>query len=106
MFIILEKYGIPKELLNIIKKMYADVQLRFTLGTEKLFINYVKGVFQGDNASPILFLFITMAAIDSFTASFGLKDTSTFHYFPEKKNVHNNMADSNANGPVQNSPPL
>jgi hypothetical protein len=47
----------------------------------------INGVFQGNNASPILFLFVMMAATDSFTASFQLEDKPTFHYFPEKKNV-------------------
>jgi hypothetical protein len=88
MFIILEKYGLPQELLTIIKKMYTDIQLQFTLGKEKHFINYTNGVFLGDNASPILLLFILMAATDSFTPSFQLEDKPTFHYFPEKKNAH------------------
>jgi hypothetical protein len=43
--------------------------------------------FQGDNASSILFLFVMMAATESFTSSFQLKDKPTFHYIPEK-NAH------------------
>jgi hypothetical protein len=38
MFRILEKYGILQKLLGIIKKVYNDVQLQFTLGKEKHFI--------------------------------------------------------------------
>jgi hypothetical protein len=74
MFKILEKYGIPQKLLDVIKKIYNDVRLQFTLGKEKRHINYTNGVFQGDNASPILFLFVMMAATDSFTSAFQLKD--------------------------------
>ncbi len=55
---------------------------------KKHFIHKTNGVFQGDNASPILFLFVMMAATDSFTTSFQLKDKLTFHYFPEKKKAH------------------
>jgi hypothetical protein len=68
--------------------MYMEVCFQFTLGKEKNFINYTNCVFQGDNASPILFLFIMMAATDSFTTSFQLEDKPTFHYFPDKKEVH------------------
>ncbi len=84
---ILEKYGIPHELLTVIKKMYTDVRLQFMIGKEKRYINYTNGVFQGDNTSPILFLFAMMAAMDSFTTSFQLEDKPTFHYFPQKKNA-------------------
>jgi hypothetical protein len=69
-FKILEKYGIPQRLLDVIKKMYTDARLQFTLGKEKCFINYTNSVFQGDNVSPIHFLFVIMVATDSFTASF------------------------------------
>lgn len=88
--------------------MYTDVQLQFTLGKEKFSINYANGVFQGDNASPILFLFIMMATTDSFTMSFKLKDkpnppSTTFL----KKGMHTNkMVDSKTNAPVQKAPPL
>lgn len=86
--------------------MNADVQLQFTLGKEKHFINYANGVFQGDNASLILFLFIMMAAADSFTMSFQLKDKPTFHYFPEKKIHTNKIVDSKASAPAQRALPL
>ncbi len=87
MFKILEKYGIPQTLLDVIKKMYNDVRLQFTIGKEKRHINYTNGVFQGDNASPILFLFVMMAATDSFTSTFQLDDKPTFNYFPDKANA-------------------
>ncbi len=65
-----------------------DVRLQFTIGKEKCQINYTNGVFQRDNASPILFLFVMMAATDSFTPAFKLDDKPTFNYFPDKANAH------------------
>jgi hypothetical protein len=69
MFKILEKYGIPHKLLDVIKKVYNDVRLQFTLGKEKHYINCTNGVIEGDTALPILFLFIVMVATDSFTSA-------------------------------------
>ncbi len=93
MFKILKKNGIPQRLLDVIKKMYTEVRLQVTLGKEKRFIDYTNGVLQGDNASPDLFLFIIMAATDSFTTSFQLEDKPTFHYFPDKKSCTQKKAD-------------
>ena len=68
LFTIQGKYGIPENLIAVIKKMCNTVKLSFTLGKEKCFINYTKGVFQGDNASSVLFLYIMLAATDAFKA--------------------------------------
>jgi hypothetical protein len=65
--------------------MYNDVNLKFTFGKEKHFINYTNSVFQRDNTSPVLFLFIMMAAREWFTSSFQFKDKPTFNYFSNKK---------------------
>ncbi len=105
-FMILEKYGILHELHAIIKKMCTNVQLQFMIGKEKCFINYTNEVFQGDNASPILSLFVIMAATDSFTMFFQLEDKPTFHYFPEKRTHRSKIADSKASALTQQGPPF
>jgi len=61
--------------------------LQLTLGKEKCCINYAYKVFQGDNASPICFLFVMMVATDSFMSAFQLEDKLTFNYFPIKANA-------------------
>lgn len=58
MFTILEKYGILHELLTIIKKLYINIRLPFVMAKKKHSLNYTNGVFQGNNASPILFLLL------------------------------------------------
>ena len=79
---ILSKYGIPESLFLVIQKMYNAVQLSFTIGREKRFINYTKGVFQGDKASPILFLYIMLAATETFKVS---HNAPTYNFFPDNK---------------------
>ena len=86
LFQILAKYGIPPALITVIKKMYKDCRIKFTIGKEERFIEYLNGVYQGDNASAILFLFLMLAATDSFTHSFTHQDKATYHYFPSNKN--------------------
>lgn len=50
--------------------MYANINQKFTMGTEKWLMNYTNGVFQGDNASLFLFLIQMTAATDSFQPAF------------------------------------
>jgi hypothetical protein len=82
LFTILSKYGIPQNLITVIKKMYNTVKLSFTIGKEKRFIDYTKGVFQGDNASPVLFLYIMLAATETFKVN---HNAPTYNFFPDNK---------------------
>jgi len=86
LFTILTKYGIPQNLITVIKKMYHTVKLSFTKGKEKRFIDYTKGVFQGDNASPVLFLYIMLAATDTFKNNHTHHNAPIYNYFPDDKN--------------------
>jgi hypothetical protein len=52
------------------------------MGKEQRLINYTNGVFQGNNDLPALFLFLMMAATESFRSTFQLEDKPIFHYFP------------------------
>ena len=54
--------------------MYINATLDVTIGKQKRSIDYINGVFQGDNASPVLFLFIMLAATDSFKQKFNIVD--------------------------------
>jgi hypothetical protein len=62
---ILEKYGIPKETISVIKKMYTDVRIKLSIEEAEAFFNSTSGVKQGDNRAPVLFLF----AIQSYSSS-------------------------------------
>ena len=86
LFTILAKYGVPENLITVIRKMYHTVKLSFTIGKEKRFIDYTKGVFQGDNASPVLFLFIMLAATDNFKINHVHHSAPTYNFFPDNKN--------------------
>ena len=66
--------------------MYKDCQIKFTIGKEERFIEYLNGVYQGDNASAVLFLFLMLTATDSFTDSFTHQNKAIYHYFPSNKN--------------------
>ncbi len=63
-------------------KAFANVNL-YSQRAKKQQIGYTNGVFQGDNASPVLFLFLIMAATDSFRSVFILEDKPMLHYFPD-----------------------
>jgi hypothetical protein len=52
---ILRKYGILAKMVNVIKCMYQDFSLLFTVGKATEEILYSIGVHQGDNLAPLLF---------------------------------------------------
>ena len=85
LFQILAKYGIPPALITVIRKMYKDCRIKFTTGKEERYIDYLNGVYQGENASAVLFLFLMLAAIDSFTNNYTHENKPLYHYFPSAK---------------------
>jgi hypothetical protein len=67
LYLILKKYGLPEELINVIKKMYLNCSVQIKVGAEKRDVEYTSGVLQGDNAAAVLFLFVMQAATETFT---------------------------------------
>jgi hypothetical protein len=61
LFQLLEKYGVPKELTNVVRKMYENMHVKLKIGKEDRDIPYTVGVQQGDNMAPVLFLFTMQA---------------------------------------------
>ena len=59
---LLSRYGMPKTLIDIIKKLYQNCSIQFQVNSEKKTASYNKSVQQGDSMVPILFLFIMQAA--------------------------------------------
>jgi hypothetical protein len=65
LFPLLAKFGVPPPLVEVIRRLHRDFQLKFTLGKEQANIEYTVGVRQGDNMAPALFLFLMQAMAES-----------------------------------------
>ena len=61
---VLEKYGAPPKLCNIIERLYTDLRVVLKMGKEKIDISQGVGVQQGDNMAPVLFLFLMSMVAD------------------------------------------
>ena len=59
--LILAKYGFPTSLVETIRKLYNDCKVKVQVGSKSVEIDYTTGVHQGDNISPVLFLFVMHA---------------------------------------------
>mgnify|MGYP000308658762 CR=1 FL=1 len=64
MWQILVKYGIPERLVNVIMKMYTDIEVSTSVGKAKATFLSTLGVKQGDNLPPVLFIFAIQAAVE------------------------------------------
>ena len=80
---VLEKYGIPPSLKAVIKKMYKNCQVEIKSGKISTKIDYTTGVYQGDNMSPVLFLFVMLTFLDTIEIN---AQQIEFSFFPENKN--------------------
>ena len=58
---ILEIYVVPPKLLDAIRRMYTDVKISIKLGKVEVEFFQTVGVKQGDNMTPVLFLFLMTA---------------------------------------------
>lgn len=56
------KSGIPEELVDVVRCMYADCKVQFKVGKEERDTEYITGVQQGDAVTQILFLFLMLVA--------------------------------------------
>jgi hypothetical protein len=80
---ILEKYGLPPPLVQVIKKIYSNCKVKIKFSNKYTEIDYTTSVHQGDNMSPVLFLYV----IHAFTETLRLDAHPTqFAFFPENKN--------------------
>ena len=61
---ILEIYGVPPKLRDVIRRMYTDLKVVIKIGKNKIEISQSVGVRQGDNMAPVLFLFLMAAVSD------------------------------------------
>ena len=93
LFKVLHKYGYPTHFINIIRQMYLNFKLTFSVGKTKLKIPYTIGVHQGDNLAPILFNIFFQAAINTLSSQWTTHQIQkpTFQWFPSKRQgrLHN-----------------
>ena len=66
---ILAKYGVPETLISVIRKMYQDVNIIGDVNGISFSFKSLSGVKQGDNLSPVLFLFAIQAVLESMSKS-------------------------------------
>ena len=58
---ILERFGTPPKLTSAIRRLYSDLRVTLKVGKESVDIQQTVGVRQGDNLSPVIFLFVMTA---------------------------------------------
>jgi hypothetical protein len=67
LFAILEKYGTPGALIDVIRHLHDNFQLKLVFDKKnQAIIDYTVGVQQGDNMAGLLFLFLMQAMDESF----------------------------------------
>ena len=86
---ILHKYGVPPQLVNVIKRLYEGAKVKLKVGeaTPRL-IPYTVGVKQGDAMAPLLFLFLMQAFAETLVDSWEEADIEvpTFNYHRNRDN--------------------
>eukprot|EP00978_Attheya_sp_CCMP212_P004001 scaffold8535_cov32-Attheya_sp.AAC.1 len=83
MYRILEKYGVPPQLCNVIKSLYEDASVNLKVGTaDPRSTPYTVGVKQGDAMAPVLFLFLIQAFAETLEEEWEEAeiDIPTFNY--------------------------
>jgi hypothetical protein len=83
MYRILEKYGVPPQLCNVIKRLYEDAIVNLKVGTaDPRSIPYTVGVKQGNAMAPVLFLFLIQAFAETLEEEWEEAniDIPTFNY--------------------------
>ena len=73
----------PAALVETVKKLYKNCKVKIKVGKKYAEVNYTTGVHQGDNMSPVLFLFVIQAFLDTLQLS---SRPTRYSYFPENKN--------------------
>ncbi len=80
---ILLKYGLPPGLVQKVKKLNSNCRVKIKVRSETTGLSYTTGVHQGDNMSPILFLFVMQAFLETLNLK---AQPRQFSYFLVNKN--------------------
>jgi hypothetical protein len=66
-----------------LKKVYDNCKVKIKIGKNFTEVDYTTGVQQGDNMSPVLFLFVMQGFLDTLQLD---AQPVQFSYFPDNKN--------------------
>ena len=64
-WLILDRYGVPKQMIDVIKKLHTNATYQFKIGKNEHEIKSTGGVKQGDNLGPILFIILMNAVAET-----------------------------------------
>jgi hypothetical protein len=82
---ILQIYGVPQDVVTVIKKLYNDVWISFDLEGEEATFESTSGVKQGDVLAPTLFLYVMQAAFDSLDRKWDITSPTLRWHRPTKE---------------------
>ena len=87
LFKLLLKFGVPDHLVNNIRQLHHDTEIKIKVGKEERNIPCSAGAKQGDNMAPVLFLFLLQAMAEALEKEWSENeiDTPQFQHF-EKMN--------------------
>ena len=88
LFKLLERYRVQKDVASVVRKMYEGMFVKLKVGKEERCIPYTVGVQQGDNMTPLLFLFPMQAFREilekKWIDEWGI-ESPEYKYFQRKK---------------------
>jgi hypothetical protein len=79
---ILTTLGVPESLIEVLKKLYKDVTINLRVGEKLEQSLSTSGVKQGDNLTPILFIFVIHAVSNSLDKKWDFT-TPDFRWYPD-----------------------
>jgi exonuclease III len=87
LFKLLAKYGVPEHLVDVIRRLYHDSEIKLKVGREERTIPYSVGVKQGDNMAPVLFLFLMQAMAEALEKEWAENDIDVpqFRHFANRQ---------------------
>jgi hypothetical protein len=87
LFKLLKKFGVPDHLVDVVRRLYHDTEIKLKVGKEERTIPHSVGVKQGDNMAPALFLFLMQAMAEALEKEWTECDIDVpqFRHFEERE---------------------
>jgi hypothetical protein len=85
LFELLEIYGIPEDMINVIQRLYKNVMLKLNSSSSKDTILYSVGIKQGDAMAPVLFIVLMQAMTETLEEEWEAADIKSINlrYFKD-----------------------